>query len=170
MGMMEEVGELGYARTDPDVQDAISDIMIYTCDYSYREGITFKDGIVFNVNLDPFFSPSEGIKHSATLAYNSLFTCSLFQQITGKLSCLYRTVLKRHQGIRGFEVDEKYSEAKEQYLWEFTQAIANFSQTFYGLPPLYFALKVWNKKISKRNWVADPSGQTHHPEEMKENE
>jgi len=133
LGILEELGELEEAVVSDltafveEIYDAVGDIGIYTIDFLTRLGI------------DPVIvwpSWAEEQEHSA-LVY---------------LARLNHACLKRHQGIRGFDVDTVFNEAVIDNTAAFLHCINhkhNLSRC---------TIETWNYIVSKRNWKANPDG------------
>ena len=132
LGILEELGELEEAQRETDLdlrirdmEDAVGDIGIYTIDFLTRLGI------------DPVIVwPSWAAKQDhPALVY---------------LARVNHACLKRHQGIRGFDVDAVFDEAVIDNTAAFLHCINNV----YALSRC--TINTWKNVVSKRNWKAKP--------------
>ena len=137
LGILEELGELEEAGAPnlnalmeemyDAVNDAVGDIGIYTIDFLTRLGIA-------PVIVWPSRAAEQ--EHSA-LVY---------------LARLNHACLKRHQGIRGFDVDVVFNEAVIDNTAAFLHCINNVYDLSRG------TINTWKNVVSKRNWKANPDG------------
>jgi hypothetical protein len=133
-GIVEEIGECAEATKTEDVVDAYVDQLVYLADVCYRCGIV----VDAEWNIPP----------------------DIEEPIEVSLGRLAHAVLKRHQGIRGYDQDEKFiPEATEAA----TEVFHSIQEAFYyedciaGSP---YDLgeeftKEW-RRVKKRDWKKNP--------------
>ena len=137
LGIMEEVGELMEAECKESIGesahearlDAVGDILIYFCDYIYREEVTLR------------------YNHCEQLTSDSRVPMVL----VGKLC---HATLKRHQGIRGYDVAAKYHAEIEKVATELVDWLFHYAGDM-GLDLMTVGEQVWKTVVSKRNWKKD---------------
>lgn len=129
MGLVEELGELQRSETKEDIEDAIGDIGVYSCDYAYREQI-----------IIPYLGALE----------------SSFSEPISYLGGLFHVTLKRHQGIRGYDSDEKYKAERDIYFWHFLESV----NVCCNGRLVEFTNKTWDSIVSKRDWKENPNDGT----------
>ncbi len=135
LGIVEEVGEFNEAINNGDtseMEDAIGDMLVYLCDYTYRSGCTLEDEF-----------PTIGISQHLTLP------CTV-----GRLC---HCVLKRHQGIRQFAESSYFQERRKVAINDFLVAVNHCCQGSIKSTPMEILNRTW-KKVSKRDWKASPEG------------
>lgn len=151
LGIGEELGELVMAGADSDLQeDAVADIMVYSCDYAEREDIAH---MPFGARAMPIEVQDQ---HKEALEGMWLFY--------GKL--LHAT-LKNHQGIRGFDDCNFYKEQRDQALNGLLHYLCGYVGNYLpGKTPIMLLNETWNKVVSKRDWTEDAKtgGDEHTPE------
>lgn len=127
LGMMEELGEFGeaFTGTHEERQDALGDIGIYLCDFAQRDGATLLD----NGPTSPIYRMSIAIP-------------------LGKLA---HCVLKRHQGIRGFDDLKKYSEDRDKAIVSLVENLNAMSLTWVGLSFVQIVEETW-QRVKLRDW------------------
>lgn len=145
MGMVEEVGEFAQAENGNDYLDALGDILIYLCDYCYREGIEFP------------------------IRTDTVEKVDRYAPLTGlavHLGRLNHCHLKRHERIRGMEDYASFNEKRMYHLfcfvWHLEQATRNIMYKYFSINEI--ANRTWEKVVSKRNWTESPQdggGHTH---------
>jgi len=140
MGIVEELGELeeawqNYVEFD-DAKDAIGDILIYLCDYMYRE-------------IDCYFPPLRYIDNS-DVNYSSL------SQIHICLGKLFHCTLKYHQGIRGIDNFDSYAIERDRCILELLRYLHKFTvDQFAGETLTKIINDTWENVVSKRDWKKD---------------
>lgn len=141
LGIGEEIGELANAKDRDELKDAYADILIYACDFGAREGVVFDEAF-----LKPTPTASGGVM--ALLHY--------------RYGCLCHVVLKRHQGIRGFDDEDFYVEKRNEALNGFLcQLSFNCGVLLGGENTLLtIANETFDKIVSKRNWKSKSVDQT----------
>lgn len=140
MGMAEEIGELEEATTYADLEDAVGDIVIYMCDYLYREDSKFPiDKYIFEEVIPSHDDKMRGIRIN--------------------LGKLWHCTLKRHQGIRGMDDDLAYQIEKDRCVLGIIHHLYHFVRihlardTNYTL--FHIANKTWDEVVKKRDWKKD---------------
>lgn len=134
MGIVEEIGELYEGGTEPEIKDSIGDAVIFSCDFCFRERTILHIGhnnLAEEIRVD--IEPDR-----ALVIY---------------VARLLRTVLKRHQGIRGMDNDESYRKARDLNMYHFIHQLSRFvKQTFPKTSLLQIANETWNDIVKKRDW------------------
>ena len=143
LGMVEETcDELVTAYNNRDEQgalDALGDIMIFMCDFACRETI-----------------PVTLYKLEDTI--DVLCEEMMFAHLLGKLC---HVVLKRHQGIRGYDDDNKYVAERNKILASLCYQIKScllaiegeiFEKYHHPEAHWILACEVFSNIVSKRNW------------------
>lgn len=140
MGIAEEIGELASAQYVEEVEDALGDIAIYLCDYAARE----------NFQLQPLW-PDNIIPATQDV--------SVLMKPLGEL---FHCTLKRHQGIRGFDMFPTYVKARDKAVQDLLKAmVAVASGHGFSLPATIQS--TWELVVAERDWKKNPQG----PEEQK---
>lgn len=140
IGMGEEIGEMATALREYDgeasdeLADALGDVGVYLCDFAEREGINLADLGQYTLGL-PIDDPGIGI----TEAY-------------GKLC---HAMLKRHQGIRGFDDYTTLTTYRNQAVAHMLAHLEAFGQLF-GIPFVENLVDVFDEVVASRNWKAHP--------------
>lgn len=144
-GILEELGELALADFDMDVGgmvDAYGDVQIYLLDTSYRLGVRKLPNLR---QIDPSYFPN-------------------YQLILANIHELARAVLKRMQGIRGYEVFPYFE-------YQYCRAAGDFLTVLYGhahtkgIDAGAAFNAAWGK-VKQRNWLSnkeDGSVQKKYP-------
>jgi NTP pyrophosphatase (non-canonical NTP hydrolase) len=141
MGITEELGELLEAfytsdcdTTDDPITDALGDIGVYLCDYARREGILLALLLPADhtIPATPMQLPELGV-------------------VIGRL---FHCVLKRHQGIRGFEDDSKFYSLRDAVVKDILLGLYLASQPFGSFEEIL--TDTWQKVVSKRDWKKHP--------------
>jgi hypothetical protein len=147
LGIVEEVGELSQANHSNrrrDSEDAVGDILIYLCDFAYREQ--------FELQLPQGWAstdmpPLQGLQ----IAVGNLCHC----------------VLKHHQGIRDMGHPVVYANRRADCVHALLIHLHRYMKANHPSSNLLLAAnETWNTVVSKRNWVADSEqggGHTHEP-------
>lgn len=135
LGIGEELGELIDAETDEQREDALADTIIYFLDYTTRE----------RVDLGKLFAREQRYDFFETISVHKAY----FQ--------LLHVVLKRHQGIRGYEVTEKYVEERDQHLTDLICMLLHYdefeNQDFNTVGKgLELAIKTFENIVGHRVW------------------
>lgn len=133
LGVFEELGELADAANCDDEEDAIADACIFLCDFLEKDGGVMPDDAPELVMVAD--------------------ECLSLMQAAGRLS---RAVLKRKQGIRGYDDPEVYNEERDAAVLKILQLLAYRAGSFSLMRGLTIA--TWNKVVAKRNWKANPEG------------
>lgn len=150
MGLVEELGEMFDASHKGDTIDAIGDVFIYLCDYCSREEFKLPIGRDLLFQLEAM----DRDDLAALVVY------------TGRL---FHAVLKRHQGIRGFDDDDKFNNERNMCVAMILAHLDHFvRQVDLGTNLLMVANQTWNGVMAKRNWKKDPSqGGSHDHTDVK---
>lgn len=137
LGLVEELGELVSSKTLNEQQDAIGDVFIFLCDYTAREEIPLPIGHLLPAGLEePNADPITGLV-----------------QWVGFLN---HGVLKRIQGIRGFDDDSKYNTHSRYCVAMILQYLMKYCKVhFNGVSLIMLANKVYMEVVAKRNWDAN---------------
>lgn len=135
VGMVEEMGEMERAKTGEDYLDGVADCAIYCLDFAGRLGVEV---------------------HAVVLPASLPCDDSLPSSI-GKAA---HAVLKRHQGIRGFDDSAEFRLYVTQCVNKILSALAflahQSNHTLLGLAESTFV-----EVVSKRDWKVNPlSGAT----------
>lgn len=133
LGMFEELGELIESVSQEDRLDAVGDIGIYLCDYTYRENIPIDD---------------LGFASSKSLQNHTEHCLSL----TNCLGNLCHVVLKRHQGIRGYDNYDKYHSERMIHLSDLVGILNEYCREEFSRPFHSIVRETWEKIVQKRNW------------------
>lgn len=128
IGIVEEVGELEEAEKDADVRDAVGDIGIYICDYSYREELELHVGIVDSADAG-------STKNIALISAKQLM----------------HATLKHHQGIRGFEDEGVYRSVIIRSLHRMIAWLDFRCQKLFQDSFVDVVDETW-QRVKKRNW------------------
>ncbi len=152
LGIGEEIGEYDDATAADNLTeqcDALADILIYLCDFASRDGLT--------------------LRHAAMRE-------ALFAERPPSLSSCYgrlaHCVLKRHQGIRGFQDLKVYNLERDKAIHALIARLClNLSEchdTVYSSDSealfclVQLGAEVFANIVGHRNWVSHPEG----PEEL----
>lgn len=145
LGMVEECGELAEASTEAQMVDALADIGVYLCDYGNREGflISSLEQVEAPKLPDGLTAPFSGIRR-ITLALGRLAHCTL----------------KRHQGIRGFDDNAKYTDHRNKACKLLLNGILTATEDLnahYIMSYQFINLlsTTWDK-VKQRNWKKTP--------------
>ncbi len=130
MGIAEELGELFEADEDMKFFDAIGDICIYAMDYTCREGMEWPQGGLHENEEE--FDPLTGVV-----------------VMVGRL---FHATLKRHQGIRGFERDGVYEEARGAAVRRLVYYLGTTCENVLETTLETVANETWETVVKKRNW------------------
>lgn len=143
MGLFEEFGELVAAKTEQEGLDAVADILVYCCDFAYRDGFSLEQVLT---SVD-----AARRKHDDAVLH-----------ITVALGQLAHCCLKRHQGIRGYDVAEKYETERNLCIAKIFAHLGAYVAEHHPQYTLTSILEsVWQGEVVKRDWAADPkSGST----------
>ena len=131
MGIAEELGELFESGSHDGFADAIADMVIYAMDYTCREGMFWPQDIRLADKEEEF------------------------DAITGvvvMVGRLFHANLKRHQGIRGFERDGVYEEAREAALVRLVYYLMLVCEDVVGSTLESVVNETWEKVVKKRDW------------------
>ena len=146
MGMMEETGELFGATNMEDKEDAVVDIFVYACDYTYRSGLQMPPETLLQMVFNPSVSAIV-YQHSAVMYLGQVF----------------HATLKHHQGIRGMDNIKNYNKHREDHLNMFLSNIYGFYTNLTGEERILPAInETWDNIVSKRDWKKDPAGGGNH--------
>lgn len=125
LGYFEELDEHLFASTEEESDDAIADALIYLLDFHYQIGMP--------VDYDPRTQAS----------------------VIGEPRRIFRILLKRIQGIRGYDSDEQYyRELREAMNYEINTLVALKGNNYGDLVRL--VEETFNKVVSKRDWRKNP--------------
>ena len=139
LGLGEELGELEEARSKGDLfllRDAVGDCFIYLLDYCSREGLSFED----------LWNNSRSASGPKVHLY-----------LYGKL---LHVVLKRHQGIRGYDIEKKFN---HEHTVSLQWIIGELKQEVDA--PEDLLQKVW-QEVKERDWKKNPEGADKLKEKM----
>mgnify|MGYP000533640357 FL=1 len=116
----------------------MGDIFIYLCDFSFRENCKLPIGVdSLGEDIDEKHGPEKSL-----IVY------------VGKL---HHCMLKRHQGIRGYDDDDKFKGERIKLLYQLLGQLERFvKETLPKTNLLQIANETWNKIVSKRDWKKDP--------------
>lgn len=135
LGIGEEVGELDAAieeNNEAEIRDALGDIMIYLMDFCNREQVLIYECI-----------PRDTIMVKPTT----------FSRALGRLN---HVMLKRHQGIRGYDDDNFFFEERNKAIFSLYNKVVAVSYDF-GIDP-YSNIEAVAEKVLGRDWKANPEG------------
>lgn len=163
LGIVEEIGELAMASSKAEVEDAIGDIFIYVCDYTYRAGFEMPIGQSLNTMRSyRGTDPDTGRRLYRPLSDVMNIDGDALIGLIGWAGQLCHATLKRHEGIRGFEDHNKYQDhciLSTAMLLGFLERYA----TEHGLDLTQTVFKVWDR-VSQRDWKKAPdTGQSYVP-------
>lgn len=150
LGLVEEYGELLVAmntkiQSKHDIEDAIGDIIIYSCDFCHRFGIVM-----------PFGRHAIKMPDDIKLHEDPLVGIGI------SLGRMYHATLKRHQGIRGFDNDANYAYEIILALQMILVHLDHLAGEVLNDNILIIANRTWNNIVSKRDWKTSPvSGQSN---------
>ncbi len=130
LGLMEEAGEYSMAKTKEESLDALGDMMIYLCDFACRDGAYL-------------IIPDHTIH---VIGYPQLIT---------SIGMLCHVVLKRHQGIRGYDNPLKYINDRDIALIEIMWKINLLCTKAHSTDTLDVLNNTW-KSVNKRDWKCNP--------------
>lgn len=142
LGMMEEFGELFTPALSDNVrsvqaEDALGDIGVYLCDFASRDGATLE------------YAPEpNGMNFPCPPHETPIYLI----QWVGKLC---HCVLKRHQGIRGYDNPEQYARERDEALQKIIVGLRWHSKTWERKDFLTILKSVW-EKVKQRNWAKNP--------------
>ena len=128
LGIIEECGELNEADTQELTIDAISDIVIYSCDFCSRLGIEL-----------PEASPTHENEQLLTIVGD-----------------LCHAVLKTHQGIRGFEDQTFALQTINNSVARLLRYLESLCVDLEIDSPMELAAVTFQEVVSKRDWVKNP--------------
>lgn len=136
LGLIEEaLDELLSAETVFEVQDALGDTCIYMCDFGSRE-LPYAD--IKQIMLDYRYN---------TACIDDTEALTTLCKSLGKLC---HCVLKRHQGIRGYDDNDKYVAERDQaiaaIMWTAPMVVGIEGNIF------DFGVKAFTEIVSKRDW------------------
>lgn len=151
MGMVEELGEFaevylcGDEGDDSDreekIDDSLSDMFIYFCDYLARENVPFALSNYTRISsLESEFEYFDDELRILTIAIGRLYHCTL----------------KAHQGIRKFADIKYYRKKRDSACKNVFVCLNAASVRQTGKCILTLAEKTWNETVSKRDWATDP--------------
>lgn len=142
LGLIEEaLDELISAETALEAQDALGDICIYMCDFGSRE-MPYAD--IRQIMLE-YRHDTACIDHTEALT-----------TLCKSLGKLCHCVLKRHQGIRGYDNNDKYVAERDQaiasIMWTAPMVVESEENIF------AFGIEAFQDTVSKRDWKMNPEG------------
>lgn len=139
LGIGEEIGELtsavrhweGQDYDDDEVRDALGDIGVYLCDFASREGfqLAYVSRYLIGLHIE---EPGLGINE----AY-------------GKLC---HAVLKRHQGIRGFDDDQTYFQHRNEAVAHLLANLIAFTRQVMDESFVEIVADVFEEVVASRDW------------------
>lgn len=144
LGIGEEIGELFDSVTGTEDQqqamehDALGDIAVYLCDFACRESI------IIDTLLRKRKAPPNGYPLDALTG------------LVSSMGRLYHTMLKHHQGIRGFDVNvtfKNHRDAQVVRLWRYLDKMCRVRHNQSAVDVLS---TVWAKVVEKRDWRTNP--------------
>jgi hypothetical protein len=136
-GIIEEIGEARAAFEPDEIVDGYCDQLVYLADTAARCGIT---------DIDP--------------EWNDEVSMSLAPSLEVALGQLAHAILKHHQGIRGFDDEEKFLAFAEAGIVNVFHAINrefNDDNDCIDRDLAEEFTRTWQKTVSKRDWVANPT-------------
>ena len=148
MGIGEEIGELAEGKTAADLRDAISDVVIYLCDYCYREA----------VRLDQIIGQDAPYEQEHNGG-------DLLSGVVAAYGKLLRATLKHHQGIRGMEDPVAYAIARRDAVSRLYLALSNYAWWVLDLPLIVVVNETWDAVVAKRDWKKDAEHGGNHTHE-----
>jgi hypothetical protein len=140
MGLVEEMGEFFEAKTPEDKEDALGDLVIYLCDYAFREEFQLSD-----IKLE---EPNFDFSRRLDIALGRLFHCHL----------------KRLQGIRGMDDDFIFRKKRNEAVGMVLSWLGVCRE---DNKVLRLANKTWETVLKKRDWKSDPIAGGGHTHEIK---
>lgn len=146
LGVMEELGEYtatGESSNAEEMADALADMLIYLCDYASRTDTEIK------VTQESYAA------HGAKIVLDKIGLAVLESPIVRLATIIGRLChinLKRHQGIRGYNVGTKFHDENAALVSELFLAISS-TCTLMILPITEYT---WGK-VKQRNWKKNPT-------------
>lgn len=140
LGVGEELGEIAEATNEVEIIDGYADALIFLCDFCHRSGVKLE------------YIPV-GVSDVIT-----------FRDLVATYGKILHIILKRSQGIRGFDNDDFYLQKLNVAVLDFIAHLNNsfeFEQKHRGSKDtcLLAATEViWNTIVSKRDWANNPEG------------
>lgn len=151
LGMAEELGEFEAAGDIGEKEDALADILIYGCDFAAREA-TYLDDAILTADPGDFDGDADSFRIGKCVRH---------------LGRLYHCVLKRHQGIRGFDDYQYYKENRDDALGAFFISVSELANELQdrnnssNRSLFQMGRDTFLEVISKRDWNKDPEGTSH---------
>lgn len=149
LGVGEEIGELAESTRVEDQQDALSDIVIYLCDYAVREGFDLSQVM----GQDTPYSSSHN-------------NGDLLTPVVSAYGKLLRATLKRHQGIKGMDNFASYAIIRRDAVSQLYLALSSFAWWVLDTPLILLANDTWDSIVSKRDWKKDAATGGNHSHEL----
>lgn len=134
MGIVEEwLLERLDAESGEDYIDAVADALIFFMDYCYRSGID--------------------------LCEESIASCeAMNDDPSSRVGAIFRTRLKRIQGIRGFHDDEEFNHQVQEDAIRFVASVnCKIHMGESNVTAFQIACDTFDKVVSKRKWHDKPS-------------
>lgn len=157
-GITEELGELVEAENREAEDDAVCDATVYAM--SLAASFSWLFGDLMDEALEISTIP-EFVKRSNPRLRG--------QSVLGPLGKLNRAVLKRDQGIRGYDVDDYYEQVMRR---ELVQVLAHLFlwMRFHRQPGHRYYLSMMElvvTEVTARDWITNPTDahiKVHHPD------
>lgn len=131
LGLQEELGELAEETDSKEIEDAIGDIGIYLCDFCSRIGIP----------LPAMMASRSRVPIENTMA-----------RMTKCLGQINHAILKRFQGIRGFDHPQNFKEHLTTWTHQFLVAVIEHAHQKNPKASFLMILnETWNR-VQKRDW------------------
>ena len=148
-----------------EVEDALADIMIYFIDTLGRLGIIVHPAFVSmsvrndiqTILWDAITDHCEvsSALHPGGISIPIRMGNSILRSLSRSYGELCHVLLKRHQGIRGYEVDSYFYEEIGKAISGFFQVLCLFSAAI-NVDLVSLTHEVWDSIVSKRNWKPTP--------------
>lgn len=140
LGLFEEAGELCASPDATERLDAVGDILIYLCDYTYRER-------VFGLRFSALVRQAAEVKVTEEDCYSRL---------VGHIGKLAHCTLKRLQRIRGFDDFHKYSSTRDEHIVGVLSSCRTILQREFNKTLEEQLESTWTEVVRKRNWKTNP--------------
>ena len=137
LGLVEEIGEFARAKNHAEMKDALGDILIYLLDFCSRE----------NTVLSP----------DSTDWTPNIYTPQISLILTIEVGKLCHAVLKRHEGIRGYDDDRKYFIHRDEAVANLFKIVDTACQALFSESAFQVAKATFDGVVSKRNYKKSPS-------------
>ena len=161
----DEHREENLAEKKHEIEDALADIMIYFIDTLGRLGIGIHPASVSMTILNDaqtalWTTISENCelaaeRHADAISIPAHMEISILRSLSRTYGKLCHVLLKRHQGIRGYEIDAYFYEEIGKAISSFFQVLCLFSAAI-NVDLVSLTHEVWDRIVSKRNWKPTP--------------